>query len=178
MIYVSPHCDLDTEDSEPIFLHDTSPHDNTPPYQAYKKKWLSSSEDTTQTRSGTRREYQDKHSLTCWTFAVTLTLNAAIPFFQQDTLAYDAVLSNQVSLQINQQVRRHNRNSHIFIIWALAVTLTLTTVNKFFCMKLWPIMLHYHTRFGSKMFCGSEDITRTNIHWHFEPSLWPWPWMK
>ena len=24
--------------------------------------------------------------------------------------------------------------------------------------------LHNHTRFGDKMFCGSEDIVRTNIH--------------
>ena len=28
---------------------------------------------------------------------------------------------------------------------------------------------HYHTKFGNKVFCGSEDIIRTNIHWHFEP---------
>ena len=32
----NPHCDLDIEDSETIFLHDTPPHDNTPPY----KVWL------------------------------------------------------------------------------------------------------------------------------------------
>ena len=28
-----------------------------------------------------------------------------------------------------------------------------------------------------KMFCGSNDMIQTDIHWHFEPSLWPWPWM-
>ena len=43
------------------------------------------------------------------------------PIFQQDTLAYDAVLSNQVWLQADQQVRRYNRNSHILIIEDLAV---------------------------------------------------------
>ena len=26
---------LDTEDSEPSFVHDTPPHDNTPPYQVW-----------------------------------------------------------------------------------------------------------------------------------------------
>ena len=35
--YISPCCDLDIEDSEPIFLHDTSPHDYTPPYQVSQK---------------------------------------------------------------------------------------------------------------------------------------------
>ena len=32
IIYKSPRCDLGIKDSEPIFLHDTSPRDNTPPY--------------------------------------------------------------------------------------------------------------------------------------------------
>ena len=31
-------------------------------------------------------------------------------------------------------------------------------------MALWLMMLHNHTRFGNKMFCGSEDIIQTNIH--------------
>ena len=29
--YLSPHCDLDLEDSKPIFLHDTLVHDNASP---------------------------------------------------------------------------------------------------------------------------------------------------
>ena len=34
IFHISPHCDLDIEDSVPIFPHDTSPHDNnTPPYK-------------------------------------------------------------------------------------------------------------------------------------------------
>ena len=32
-----------------------------------------------------------------------------------------------------------------------------------FRMTLWLMMLHNHTRFGDNMFCGSEDIVRTNI---------------
>ena len=48
----------------------------------FGKKWLSGSEDISRTRSDTWRKYhQDKHSQTFWTFAVTLTLNAVIPFF-------------------------------------------------------------------------------------------------
>ena len=32
-IYISPRCDIDTEDSEPIFPQDTLPRDNTPSYK-------------------------------------------------------------------------------------------------------------------------------------------------
>ena len=35
IIYMSPRCDLDIEDSEPISPHDKSPHDNTPSYQIW-----------------------------------------------------------------------------------------------------------------------------------------------
>ena len=57
-------CDLDIEDSEPIFLHDTSPHDihhNT----KFGKKWLSASGNTELTQSDTWRKYHlYEHSLT------------------------------------------------------------------------------------------------------------------
>ena len=33
-----------------------------------------------------------------------------------------------------------------------------------FCVTLWLILQHHHTKFGNKMFCGSEDIIWTNIH--------------
>ncbi len=36
-----------------------------------------------------------------------------------------------------------------------------------FCVTLWLNLQHHHTKFGYKMFYGSEDITRTNIHEHF-----------
>ena len=67
----------------------------------------------------------DKHSLTFWTFTVTFTLNAVIQFFSQDMLAYDDISSDQIRLQRNQQLKKYSRKSHILIIWALAVTLTL-----------------------------------------------------
>ena len=53
-------------------------------YTKFGKKWLSSSGDTEWTPSNTKRKYhQDKHSLTFWTFAVTLALNAIIKFFSR-----------------------------------------------------------------------------------------------
>ena len=33
--YVRPRCDLDIEDSEPIFPQDTLPHNSTPQYQIW-----------------------------------------------------------------------------------------------------------------------------------------------
>ena len=60
------------------------------------------------------------------------------------------------------------------IIWALIVTLTLKSAYQSFRRTHRFVMMHYHTKFGDKRFSGSEDIVRTNIHWHFEPSLWPW----
>ena len=45
-----------------------------------------------------------------------LDLEHSNPIFPQNTPAYDAVLSNQVWLQTDQQFRRYNRNSHILIM--------------------------------------------------------------
>ena len=36
--------------------------------------------------------------------------------------------------------------------------------NKIFCMALWLMMLHHHTKVCNKMFCDSENIIWTNIH--------------
>ena len=45
-----------------------------------------------------------------------LDLENGVPIFQQDTPAYDAVLSNQVWLQTDQQFRKYNRNTYILNI--------------------------------------------------------------
>ena len=45
-----------------------------------------------------------------------LDLEHSNPIFQQDTLTYDAVLSNQVWLQTDQQFRKFNRNTYILNI--------------------------------------------------------------
>ena len=36
--YMSPHCDLELEDSKPIFSHDTLAHDDASPYQVWLQK--------------------------------------------------------------------------------------------------------------------------------------------
>ena len=36
--YMSPHCDLELEDSKPIFLHDTLANDDASPYQVRLQK--------------------------------------------------------------------------------------------------------------------------------------------
>ena len=35
---MSPHCDLELEDSKPIFLHDTLAHDDSPSYRVWFQK--------------------------------------------------------------------------------------------------------------------------------------------
>ena len=36
--HMSPHCDLELEDSKSIFLHDTWVHDSASPYQVWLQK--------------------------------------------------------------------------------------------------------------------------------------------
>ena len=66
----------------------------------------------------------------------------------------------------------------ILMILFLTVTLTLKTANQSFWKTIWVILMHHHTKFGSKMFSDLENIIWTNIHWHFEILLWPWPWTQ
>ena len=78
------------------------------------------------------------------TFCFDLDPKCSNPFYSQDTLAYDDVSSDQVWFPRNQQFRQYSRKSHIFIIPALAVTLTLKiakTKLKKFCTTLWLMML-------------------------------------
>ena len=56
---------------------------------------------------------------------MTLTLYTAIKKKTQDTPADDDVPSNQVWLQTDHKHRRSSKNTHILIIQAFAVTLTL-----------------------------------------------------
>ena len=76
ILIISPRCDLDIEVSEPLFLHDTLAYDGcciTMPGLVTNILQF-------------RRYCTKKHSLTFWTFFVTLTLNTAIPLFS--TLYY------------------------------------------------------------------------------------------
>ena len=92
------------------------------------------------------------------------------PIFPQDTLADDALLSNQVWLQTDQ-------SSFDYI----SLHCDLDTEESeliFFCTTLWLMMMHHHTKFGNKMLGILAGINWTNLNWHFETSLWPWPWRQ
>ena len=101
---MSPCCDLDLENSKPIFLHDTQAHDDASQYQLwFKNVWRF------------RRYHLDKH----WHFGPSLwpwPWNSH-PIFSQNTLAFDDVSSDQVWLPRNQQFRRYSRKSHVLIKW-------------------------------------------------------------
>ena len=45
---------------------------------------------------------------------------------------------------------------------------------------IWPMVMHHHTKFGSKRFSDSEDIVWANKQHSlkFEILLWPWPWTQ
>ena len=89
-----------------------------------------------------------------------LDLQRSNPIFPHDTLAYDAVLSNKVWLQIDQQFRRYSKNNHILIIQALTVTSILKIVNQSFRMTHCLMIIHHLTKFGKKWLSGSGDIKR------------------
>ena len=44
--------------------------------------------------------------------------------------------------------------------------------------KLRLMIMHHPIEFDDERFGGLEDMIWTNSHWHFEPSLWPWPWTQ
>ena len=101
-----------------------------------------------------------------WHFNLRCDLNIerSNPNFPQDTLAFDAVLANQVSLQTHQQFGRYSRNSHIFIIEALTVTLTLMIVYHFFLpdtppYQVWLKMVERFRRYRPDKICHMDRMT-------------------
>lgn len=45
-------------------------------------------------------------------------------------------------------------------------------------MILQLLMMHQYTKFGSERVTGSHESLWTNIQWHSEPLLGPWPWTQ
>ena len=107
-------------------------------------------------------------------------LQCSNQFFSHNTLANDNVSPDQVWLPENQQLSRYNRKSHILIIWALTVTLTLkiaTATTKFSAWHSGSWCFITIPNLVTK--CSViQKISSGHIHWDFEPSLWPWPWMQ
>ena len=116
--------------------------------------------------------------------------------FLHDTPAHDDASQYQVWWQNVWQFRRYHLDKHTLTFLTFTVTLTLiessNPVLLFFSQdtlatddvrsdQVWLPSKKSHIldlRFGIKMSCGSDGIIRTNIHWHFEPFLWPWPWTQ
>ena len=153
---MSPRCGFDLEDSN---------NNNKTPHAS--GSWCCIAVPNLVTKCSVIQKISSGQTLTLWPFAVTLTLNALIHFFSQDTLASDDVSSDQVWLPRNQQFRKYSRKNHILVIWALVVTLTLNIAKKYFRMTFWLMTLHHHTKFSNKFGCkrssSLEDIVKIVI---------------
>ena len=100
--YISPKCDLDLEDSKPIFLHDILAHDDASQYQVWSQKVKQ-----------LRRYHPDEHSAEFWTIPVTLTLTTTEQsnlFTWQSSLWWCAITPSL--FQKDQQFRRYVRKSY------------------------------------------------------------------
>ena len=162
--YMNPHCDLDLEDSKPIFLHDTLAHDDASSYQVWlqKVKKKIPSRWTVNGILNFSRDLDAVHNRAIQSFHKTIQLKMMC---QQTKFSCKRISSSE-----------NTSESHILTIWSFTVILTLKTVNQPFRKIIWLLMMHHHTKFGSKRFNDSEGIVWTNIHWYFQILLWPWPW--
>ena len=110
-----------------------------------------------------------------WPWPWTQHLN-----FSKKSLTYDDVPSNQTWLQTDQKFRTYSKNSHILVIRIslpcdlhLQDRKTFSFLFFFFWIIHQLMIMHHNTNFGYKRLTDSWKIVRTNIHWHFKPSLWP-----
>ena len=115
------------------------------------------------------RYHPDENSLELWTFPVTLTLTSrSIQSFHK--IIHLKMMCHQAKFSCKRISSSGNTlKSQILIILSLTVTLTLKTANLSVWKTISLIMMHHHTKFGSKSFSDSEDIIWTNINW---------PWTK
>ena len=125
-----------------------------------------------------RKHHLDKHSLTYWTFAVTLTLNAVIPFFHRTLWLMVLYYQTKFGCKLTCSLEDTTEIVIVLLYKPLPLPWHWTQWTNFSAWHsgLWCCITI--PRFGNEMFCGSEDIVWTNIHWHFEPSLLPWPWRQ
>ena len=114
-------------------------------------------------------------TLTFGPFAVTLALNALIQIFNKTfwlTMIYDQTRFSCQRISSSEDIVER------IIFWSYEPSLWPWTCYYNNNKNLHDALahdLHHHTKFGNKMFCGPKIIIHTNIHWHFEPSMWPWP---
>ena len=99
--HISPHCDIDLEDSKPIFLHDILANDGASLYQVWLQKvWQ------------LRRYHPYEHSLEFLTFLVTLPLTAT----EQSNL-FTRHQSKFSCKRISSSYNILKRHILIFIFW-------------------------------------------------------------
>ena len=126
--YMSPQCDLDLEDSKPVFLHDTLAHDYASPYQV----WL-------QKVQQVRKCHPDEHSLKFWTFSVdhfALAYNRAIQSFHKTIQLM--MMCHQTKFSCKRiRSSEDTLESHILIIWSFTVTLKTANQSSAWHPGLW-----------------------------------------
>ena len=162
---MSPHCDLELEDSRSFssFFVWTLQSMMMHQYQVWLQKvqWL--------------RYRWDEHSLEFWTFPVTLTLTTTEQsnlFTWQSSSWLGAIKPNYLSRKNDQRFRWFIRKSSL-VTWTLTLTLTLNTANQILRKTIWLMMMLRRTKFGSIRFSISEDSIWINVIDILNP--WPWP---
>ena len=94
--------------------------------------------------------------------------NTANPIFSEDNppfkMMYHQTKFNSKKISSSDNILKR----HILIILSVTATLTLKAADQSFWKRIWLIMMHHRTTFGSKRFRDLEHIIWTNIHWHFE----------
>ena len=87
---------------------------------------------------------------------------------QSNPIFYQTVHLRMMYHQTKFRCKRISNSDNIlkshffFIILSLTVTLILKTAHQSFWKTIWLIMMHHHTKFGSKRFSYSENIIWTN----------------
>ena len=160
-----------------IFSHDTLA---TPMMKRHHTKfihrWFNSWEDVVQMKIWWNFEPL------AWPHPLAQHINAIL---SQDNPGYDDVPSNQSLAGKGSVIQKIQQFYIDYMTTSLHCDLDLGDSKATFLHDTglwWCITIPYMVinssvvqKFDSKMLGGSEDITWTIIHWHFDPLLWPWP---
>ena len=103
------------------------------------------------------------HILIIWSFTVTLTLKTTNKSFWRQSGSWWCITTP--SLVVKCSVIQKTSSGQTLTFWHFAVTLTLNTATQFLHKTLWPIILYYQTKFGSKRISSSEDAVEIVIFW-------------
>ena len=155
---LSSHRDLGLEDRNSTFgmiLRVMLMHHHT----KFHEERLSGSEDI---RTNNPRGYEP--SLWPWPWRQQ-------PKMSHNTPAHGDAPLSQVWLEKVKKLGYKRRC--VFLGSDQTLTLTLKIGTQPFCMTLWVMMMHHHTKFGCIQFSGSQDIFRTKV-WQADRSWQTW----